>query len=194
MDEMNEFIDTISNSYNLLDKSVQNIFLGKFLKSTIDKKINNKIGTIAPDFSEPNIDNKIATLSDFRGKSIVLLDFWASWCGPCRKGFKILKPLFNKYHKKGFEIIAIDSDWRGDKKSWKEAIIKDSISEWYHIPMVISTTSFIKDEGVFAKYYVQAIPRKILIDKNGIIVGNWMGTDDEIEKQLTDKIEELLNH
>jgi len=187
-------LDSISALFNGFDAPVQKGRTGEEIHKDIVIKTNNKIGAIAPEFTVPDINNKIVKLSDFKGKSIVLLDFWASWCSPCRHSFKSLKPLYQRLHSKGFEVIAIDTDRFGDDNAWATAIKKDSISMWHHVKVAKDFPhNKITNEDIYSKYFVQSIPRKILIDKNGIIVGNWMGTDENIEKEVATKIEALVN-
>ena len=187
-------LDSVAALFNMFDTFVQKGKVGQEIYKDILIKTNNKIGAIAPDFNVPDRNNKNVKLSDFKGKSIVLLDFWASWCSPCRQSFKSLKPLYQRLHCKGFEVIAIDTDRSGDDKAWATAIEKDSISMWYHVKVAKDFPhNKITNDDIYSKYFVQGIPHKILIDKNGIIVGNWMGTGEETEKEVTTKIEELLN-
>lgn len=185
-------LDSVIAIFNKFDVKVQKGTVGQEIHKDILIKTNNKIGAIAPDFNVPDRNNKNVKLSDFKGKSIVLLDFWASWCSPCRQSFKSLKPLYQRLHSKGFEVIAIDTDRSGDDKAWAAAIEKDSISMWNHVKVGKDFPMKITEDDIYSKYFVQGIPRKILIDKNGIIVGNWMGTDEDIEKEVANKIEELL--
>jgi peroxiredoxin len=185
-------LDSMVAIFSRFDTIVQKGKVGQEISKDILLKVNNKIGVIAPDFNVPDKNNKNVKLSDFKGNSIVLLDFWASWCGPCRQSFKSLKPLYHRLHAKGFEVIAIDIDYSGDDKAWAAAIEKDSISMWNHVKVGKDFPMKITENDIYSKYFVQGIPRKILIDKNGIIVGNWMGTDEDIEKEVANKIEELL--
>lgn len=184
--------DSLAKIYTGLARNVQNSFVGQFTKKNIDKIYNNRIGSPAPDFSVPDINRQLITLSSFKGKSVVLMDFWASWCGHCREDFKWVKPIYNRLHKKGFDIIAIDMDYN-DKNAWLTAINKDGISMWHNVPVAENYCLNYTENDIYTKYFVWAIPRKILIDKNGIIVGNWDGSTEEIEKEVTLKIEELVN-
>ena len=122
------------------------------------------------------------------------MDFWAYYCGPCVGTFPKLKEIYNKYHTKGLEIVAVNFDFRNNISEWKNAIIRHGIENWHHVNVAEEfTPNRIKNSDIYANYHVQAIPRKILIDKNGIIQGNWVATNEEIEKEVEAKIEELIN-
>ncbi len=185
-------LDSLVAIFNSFDPVVQKGYVGQEIRKDIALKTNNKIGAIAPDFDTVDRNNRVVKLSDFRGKSIVLIDFWASWCSPCRKSFINLRPLYERLHSKGFEIIAVDMDYSGNEKAWAEAIEKDGISMWYHVKAGNDFPRKIAEGDIYSKYFVQAIPRKILIDKDGVIVGNWEGTGENTEKDVANKIKELL--
>jgi len=117
-------------------------------------------GQTAADLSLPDLNGKIVTLSDLKGK-VVLIDFWASWCGPCRHNNPRLVKLYNKYHNKGLEIYGVSLD--EDADSWKKAVHHDKLI-WIQV---------IDDKGWEATsasaYNVDMIPSSFLIDKQGII-------------------------
>jgi len=129
-------------------------------------------GKDAPEIAYPGPDGKIYRLSDLRGK-YVLLDFWASWCRPCRIENPNLVKNYKKYHDKGFEIFQVSLD--RNKEAWIKAIKDDNLESWYHV----SDLKYWKSEP--AKLYgVRAIPSNFLIDKNGKIIatnlrGNSLG-------------------
>jgi peroxiredoxin len=137
------------------------------------------IGKEAPDIAYPGPDGKIYKLSDLRGK-YVLLDFWASWCAPCRRESPNLVANYNKYHSKGFEIFQVSLD--RNKDSWIKAIKDDHLDKWYHV----SDLKYWSSEP--AKLYgVRAIPSNFLIDKNGkIIATNLRG------QRLGEKLKEIF--
>ena len=133
------------------------------------------IGHQAPDFTTSGIDGKPVKLSDYKGK-YVLLDFWASWCGPCRQENPNVVKLYNTYKPKGLNILGISLDV--DKNAWQQAINQDKLS-WNH-------GSDLKrfDGPTELTYHIQAIPSNFLIDPQGnIIAKNIMGSD----------LEEFLN-
>lgn len=135
-----------------------------------------KIGAEAPELILPTKDNKDLALSSFRGK-IVLIDFWASWCAPCRKELPNVKRAYEKYKNKGFEILGVSLD--KDRDSWLEAIDKEGL-KW---PQV-SDLKFWQSEAC-QTYAVQSIPYTVLVDKEGkIIATDLRGAD--LDKKLAE--------
>ena len=135
-----------------------------------------KIGAEAPELILPMPNDKELSLSSLRGK-IVLIDFWASWCGPCRKEMPNVKRCYEKYKNKGFEILGVSLD--KDRADWLEAISKDGLT-W---PQV-SDLKFWQSEAV-QTYAVQSIPYTVLIDKAGkIIATDLRGA--ELDKKLAE--------
>lgn len=132
--------------------------------------ISTGIGAVAPDIAQPNPEGKIMKLSDLRGK-YVLIDFWASWCGPCRRENPHVVALYNKYKEKGFDVFSVSLD-RG-KDAWVNAIAADKLS-W---PNHVSDLKYWSSEA--AKLYgVSSIPATFLIDKEGrIIAKNLRGAE-----------------
>jgi peroxiredoxin len=156
---------------------------------------NIKIGAFAPDFKALDINNQIVTLSQFKSKNIVILDFWASWCVPCRNSIPFLKNLYNKYNFDGLEIIAVSQDL--DKDAWLSAIEQDSTESWYHIPIAEKYSQgpkYFTKEDIYSNYFIQAIPVTILINYDGKIIGRWMGESRENEEQLERKLKELAEN
>ena len=121
------------------------------------------IGNLAPDFSELALDRKSKLkLSDFRGK-VVLIDFWASWCAPCRRENPNVVALYNKYKDKGFTVISVSLDSKEEK--WKEAIKKDNLIWPNHVSDLGGWRS-----KVSKLYGVSSIPFTVLVDENGKII------------------------
>lgn len=135
-------------------------------------------GAEAPEFALPNPDGKIISLSSFKGK-IVLIDFWASWCGPCRAENPNVVKLYKKYKEKGFEIFGVSLDKEKDK--WLEAIKKDGLT-WTHVSDLKAW-----DTPLVKLYNFNGIPCTFLIDKEGkIIAKNLRG------EELEEKLKEVL--
>ena len=120
------------------------------------------IGAIAPDLAFPDPDGNIRKLSDLRGK-VVLLDFWASWCRPCRGENPHVVAMYQKYHDKGFEVFSVSLD--RDKESWKKAIAADGLV-W---PNHVSDLKYWSSEAARI-YGVSSIPSTYLLDQNGRII------------------------
>ena len=132
-------------------------------------------GKEALDFMQPKLDGKPLRLSDLKGK-VVLLDFWASWCGPCRRENPNVVKVYEKYKAAGFTVMSVSLD--KDKTAWQEAITRDNLS-W---PNHVSDLKAWSNEAA-QLYKVTGIPFTILIDKEGkIIKTNARG--EELESQL----------
>lgn len=159
--------------YSLFTDEVKKSPLGKEVFATITSLEGVLTGHKAPNFKLIDINNKEVSLADFRGKC-VLIDFWGSYCGPCKASFPYLKELYGKYKDKGFEIIGITLD--RDENRWKETVKKCDIP-WVQLSNIKSKSK------IFNTYNVVGIPFTYLIDKNGLIVKkNPHG--EEIEKEL----------
>ena len=185
-------IENINKLFNDLNSKVKINPTGLKLKNEIDIEIEKvkmlqkvSIGKIAPEFKAKNPDGEIVSLSDVKGK-YTLIDFWAAWCGPCRKENPNLLEAYNNFNSKGFNIISISLDGRRGKtegkKAWIDAIDKDGIGAWYHI----SNLDYFKCE-IAKTYGVTSIPSSFLIDENGkIIAKNLRG------KSLQNKLKQLF--
>lgn len=132
------------------------------LKESLGKLKLTAIGQLAPDFTQNNPDGKPIKLSDFRGKYL-LVDFWASWCGPCRAENPNVVLAYNKYKGKNFTVLGVSLD--RDKANWLKGIEEDKLT-WTHV-------SDLKywDNEVAKLYGVRSIPANFLLDKTGKIVG-----------------------
>jgi len=184
--------DSISNLFDVLNPEIKNSFKGKQLNLAIANQINSKIGKSAPDFVALDIHNKTISISSFRHQKYLLLDFWASWCGPCRMDNPTLIELYKKYKQFDFEIIGLSKD--SDKSSWKKAIFDDNIQIWTHvlIQQKLSTSNEIQNLSIAEEYFVSGIPVKILINKEGYIIGRWKGGGEENIESLKKKLAEIF--
>ncbi len=158
-------IETIFNS---LDASLKKTKPGKKIKENLDtvkKQLSTKktvsVGLVAPDFKAPTPEGTLTSLKENLGK-VTLLDFWASWCPPCRAENPNVVALYNEFHNKGLNIISVSLDEQADK--WKEAIAKDKLT-WTQV----SNLKEMKDP-IAVQYGVTQIPTTFLIDATGKIV------------------------
>jgi len=148
------------------------------LRQDIDSYSKVAGGNAAPDFTFNTPEGKPLALSSFRGK-VVLVDFWASWCGPCRKENPNVVRLYKKYHDKGFEVLGVSLD--ESKEKWIAAIKKDGLI-WNHVSDLKGWSS-----QACALYGIEAIPFTILLDKEGKIIAKSLRG-----RALEDKLEELF--
>ncbi len=139
------------------------------------------IGATPPDFTQNDPDGKPISLSNFRGKYL-LIDFWASWCAPCRAENPNVVKAYAKYHEKGFEILGVSLDNERGRENWLNAIKKDGLA-WTQV----SDLKYWNNE-VARKYGISSIPQNFLLDPTGKIVGkNLRG------ETLSKKLEEIFN-
>ncbi len=144
-------IDTTSIAANRLEA----------LKSIISPDRILQVGSKIANFSLSDVNGKTINTIDLKNKTI-LIDFWASWCGPCRKKYPELKKIYHKYRNNDFEVLGVSIDT--NKEQWKQAINKDGLP-WIHL---IENERF--SGKVASRYNVQALPTNYLINKEGIII------------------------
>lgn len=171
-------IARIKKDYNSLDESLKNLKQGVALQTKINNYKAIEVGAAAPDFSGPNPEGLNISLKESLGK-VTLIDFWASWCGPCRKENPSVVAMYNELKSQGFKIIGVSLD--KDKQKWIDAIAKDQLT-WPQI----SNLQFWS-EPIAVMYNVKSIPATFVLDKDGKIVAmNLRG------EELKAKIKELL--
>lgn len=181
-------LEEANGLYEGLSPQVRESQFGKMAGEKIAAIKGGSVGSVASVFSTTDIDGNALSLSDFKGQ-YVLLDFWASWCVPCRKGNPHLIELHNKYHDKGFEIIGISDD-DSNHAAWHKAVADDQIQIWKHVLRGLQRTAgggFDKSKDISEPYGISTLPTKILIDPNGMIVGRYGsngGTDADLDKKL----------
>ncbi|GEP96292.1 TlpA disulfide reductase family protein [Chitinophaga cymbidii] len=178
-------------SYNRMPPAVQQSAFGKEIKKELEGLRGGSPGSQAYVFSKTDINGQPLSLNDYKGK-YVLVDFWASWCVPCRKGNPHLKALYAKYKDKGLEIIGIsDDDGRPD--AWKKAVAQDGIGHWKHVlrglDMQKRQRKEPNPEDISDYYGIHSLPTKILIDPKGMIIGRYGGggeNDEAMDKKLAE--------
>lgn len=181
-------LDKIKKHFAKLDKSLQDGKVGKGIQKKI-KAIENPmavsdngsapaVGSIAPDFSAKNPEGKTVSLKESMGK-VTIIDFWASWCKPCRAENPSVVALYNELHGKGLNIIGVSLD--KEAGAWKDAIAKDKLT-WNQI----SNLQYW-NEPIAKTYGVESIPATFILDANGKIVAKDLRGD-----ALKAKVNELL--
>mgnify|MGYP003537367311 FL=1 len=153
--------EEIKSYFDGLNKEVKETKSGKKIKTTLDAMTAIVIGKPAPNFSGPTPEGKTISLKETLGK-VTIIDFWASWCGPCRAENPNVVALYNEFHPQGLNIIGVSLD--KDAAKWKEAIAKDGLI-WPHV----SNLKFWEDP-IAKQYNVQSIPATFILDEKGNIV------------------------
>ncbi|MEL6593886.1 MAG: TlpA disulfide reductase family protein, partial [Bacteroidota bacterium] len=162
------------------DYGPQNPAMAQTLDTQIKAEKAMAVGAIAPEIALPNPQGDTLRLSDLRGK-VVLIDFWASWCGPCRRENPKVVRMYKAYQDQGFEILGVSLDAK--KTAWEQAIAKDGL-EWLHV------SDLRRWRSVAAQTYgVGSIPATVLVGRDGrIIARNLRGT------LLENKLEEVMGN
>lgn len=179
-------LEILEPMYLKLDKSIQQTAYGTVIADKINGLKATKTGQQAIRFIKTDKEGNTIDLGKYKGK-YVLLDFWGSWCGPCRASHPHLKALYQQYKDKGFEILGIayenGASLAEQKKSWLKAIAEDGLP-W---------TQLLNNEGadkqdIVKLYGVSAFPTKILLDKEGKILARYTGDGTDIDGKLAELI------
>ena len=172
--------DAVNRSFDELSLLVKKSPQGNELAEYFRNHKLTRTGSRIPFFSVVDSDGDTITNETYKQSKLILLDFWASWCVPCRKEFPFLKVLQESYKNKGFQIIGLSIDI--DTSKFFRALDEENL---------------LWPNGLFKEkdhrfLYIQAVPLKILIDEDGIILGKWWGDDEEIRKSIEIFLKRLL--
>ena len=174
--ELNELEDFVNN-FNISNDSN----FSKLLNDYISVLQRVDIGQPFLDFTQETPEGDMLSLSELVGKSkLLLIDFWASWCSPCRAENPNVVAVYNDYHEKGFDVLGVSLDM--EKEKWVAAIEKDGLI-WHNI----SDLKYWQNEAAQA-YGISSIPSNLLLDENGIIIAKNLRGED-----LRNKVREVLN-
>ncbi|MBR0501479.1 MAG: AhpC/TSA family protein [Bacteroidales bacterium] len=173
--------EEFEEAFNKYSEKVRNSFLAAEAREELAARKATQPGAQAPDFTLNDPEGKPVTLSSLRGQ-YVIVDFWASWCKPCRAGMPAMKELYKKYHPKGLEIIGVSDDT--DHNAWKNAIEQDQ-TPWIHVVDEFPIENRPARVGLL--YGVHYIPSYFLLDKEGKVIGKME------HEELETKLAELLD-
>ena len=175
-------LDSLQRYYDRLGSVLQQSSMGKNLQGEIAQLRAGSPGSPAKDFTATGLDGNPVSLSTFRGK-YVLLDFWASWCVPCRQSMPHVKELYALYKDKGLIVVGVSDD-DSNPAAWRKAVDKDGTGVWYNVlrglDMAKRRQGLANENDISDKFGIHSLPTKILVDPSGVIVGRYdKGTEAE---------------
>lgn len=171
-------LDSVELFFNKLTDRVHAGTFGKLASEHIQTVKSSRVGSMAPLFSLVASDGRKVKLEDFREKKFVLVDFWASWCVPCREILPAIAQFHQKYEPMGLDIVSISIDT--DKKAWLKAVDQNK-KTWHQL---LDPVPF-QDGGSMMRYAIPSIPLLLLIDKKGMIIGRYENGDlTNLDKKL----------
>lgn len=184
-------INESENKFNLLNDLQKKSSTGLALIAKIESNKKTAIGKPVIPFSQVGMDGNIVDITALKGK-VVLVDFWGSWCVPCRLSHPALKKLYDKYNAKGFEIIGISNEAANSTRdkakqdiAWRKAIKEDGLT-WLQVLYDPAINDLVKE------YDINGYPTKFLIDQNGKFVMRILGNGEKLHAELEAKLAMLL--
>ena len=164
--------------YASMGEGAKSTHYGAIIKERIERMEKTVGGALAPDFTLPDLNGNQVTMSAIKGK-IKIIDFWASWCGPCRMNNPALKKIYDEFHSKGLEIIGVSLD--NKKNGWQKAIEKDGLN-WINVSSLKGW-----DCEVVQQYNVKGVPSLFILNENNRIIATGL-RDEELRSFLEERL------